>query len=102
MERRDVLGGTFMRGTIHLVSTKDYLAFRETLQPALSEGLSVIRDRMKGGDVRAISTQGWAFFMRGPARFSALRDHFKGGAKALDERALAYIIRMHLPLVQDT
>ncbi len=100
IERRDVVRGTFMRGTIHLVSAKDYLAFRQTLQPALSEGLSVIRDRMKDVDVPPIVKQGRAFFMRGPATFSALRDHLKSGAKNLDERALAYIIRMHLPLLQ--
>jgi len=100
IERRDVVRGTFMRGTIHLISTKDYLAFRQTLQPALSEGLSVIRDRMEGVDVPPIVKQGRAFFMRGPATFSALRDHLKSGAKSLDERALAYIIRMHLPLLQ--
>ncbi len=57
IERRDVVRGTFMRGTIHLVSTKDYLAFRQTLQPALSEGLSVIRDRMKGVDVPRSSSR---------------------------------------------
>ena len=67
IERRDVVRGTFMRGTIHLISTKDYLAFRQTLQPALSEGLSVIRDRMKDVDVPPIVKQGRAFFMRGPA-----------------------------------
>jgi hypothetical protein len=100
IERRDVVRGTFMRGTIHLVSAKDYLAFRQTLQPALSEGLSVIRDRMQGVDVPPIVKQGRAFFMRGPATFLALRDHLKSGAKNLDERALAYIIRMHLPLLQ--
>jgi hypothetical protein len=100
IERRDVVRGTFMRGTIHLVSSKDYVAFRQTLQPALSEGLSVIRDRIEGVDVPAIARQGRAFFMRGPETFSALRDHLKSGAKALDERALAYIIRMHLPLLQ--
>jgi hypothetical protein len=39
IERRDVVRGTFMRGTIHLVSAKDYLAFRQTKQHAMSEGL---------------------------------------------------------------
>jgi len=100
IERRDVVRGTFMRGTIHLVSTKDYLAFRQTLQPALSEGLSVVRDRIKDVDVPAIVKQGRAFFMRGPETFSALRDHLKSRTKTLDERALAYIVRMHLPLLQ--
>jgi hypothetical protein len=100
VECRDVVRGTFLRGTIHLVSTKDYLAFRQTLQPALSEGLSVVRDRIKNVDVPAIVKQGHSFFMRGAATFSALRDHLKDGAKSVDERALAYIIRLHLPLLQ--
>jgi hypothetical protein len=100
IKHRDVVRGTFMRGTIHLVSAKDYVAFRQTLQPALSEGLSVVRDRIKGVDVPAIVKQGRAFFMKGAETFSALRDHLKSDARTLDERALAYIIRMHLPLLQ--
>lgn len=100
VERREVVRGTFMRGTIHLISKKDYLAFRQTLQPALNEGLAVVRDRIKHLDVAAVVAQGRAFFMRAPETFSALRDHLKGGGKAVDERALAYTIRMHLPLLQ--
>jgi hypothetical protein len=100
IDRRDVVRGTFLRGTIHLMSAKDYIAFRQTLQPALSEGLSVVRDRIKALNVPAVVKQGRAFFMRGPETFSALRDHLKGGSKTLDERALAYVIRMHLPLLQ--
>ena len=100
IELREVVRGTLMRGTIHLVSTKDYLAFRRTLQPALSEGLSILKDRVKDVDIPAVVTQGTAFFTRGAGTFAALRDHLKRGAANIDERALAYIIRLHLPLVQ--
>jgi hypothetical protein len=99
IERHDVVRGTFMRGTIHLVSAKDYLALRQTLQPALDPAL-VIRDRVKDLDVAAVVKQGRAFFARGPQTFAALRDHLKRGAADIDERALAYTIRLHLPLLQ--
>jgi hypothetical protein len=100
IERRDVVRATFMRGTIHLVSTRDYLKFRQTLQPALSEGLAVLRDRAKALDIPTIVRQGRAFFSRQAAPFNAFRDHLKGASQDVDERAMAYAVRLHLPLVQ--
>ena len=38
IERRDIVRGTLMRGTLHLVSRKDYLAFRPVIQPMLALG----------------------------------------------------------------
>jgi Winged helix DNA-binding domain len=100
IERREVVRGTLMRGTIHLVSTKDYVTFRQTLQPALSAALSILKDRIRTEDIPAVVKQGTAFFTQGAGTFAALRDQLKRGASAVDERALAYIIRLHLPLVQ--
>ena len=45
IDRRDVVRGTLMRGTLHLVSRKDYLAFRAVIQPVLTAGLQAILKR---------------------------------------------------------
>ncbi|HEU4536790.1 MAG TPA: winged helix DNA-binding domain-containing protein, partial [Polyangiaceae bacterium] len=41
-----------------------------------------------------------AFFRRGPAEFEALREVFSAADPAGDVRAMAYLVRLHLPLVQ--
>lgn len=89
-----------MRGTIHLVSSKDYVRFRMALQPALSHGMSVIRDRVQGVDVAAVVAEACEFFEAQPRTFAAFRDHLTRGAANVDERALGYLVRLHLPLVQ--
>jgi winged helix DNA-binding protein len=100
IERREVVRGTLMRGTIHLFSTRDYLKFRQTLVPALSEGLAVVRERIRDLDIPDVVERGRAFFTRAPAPFSAFRDHLKKASPGVDERALAYVVRLYLPLLQ--
>src|SRR5437016_9419851 len=42
-----VVRGTLMRCTLHLMPWRDYAAFRPALQPALSQGMrSILRDRV--------------------------------------------------------
>jgi hypothetical protein len=51
--RRDIVRVTSMRGTLHLMSARDYLAMRGALQPALTN--STMRDRAKGIDVARVT-----------------------------------------------
>ena len=39
LEKRTLVRATLMRGTIHLFSAADYIAFRGVLQRALDQGL---------------------------------------------------------------
>jgi hypothetical protein len=39
VNERKIVRATLMRGTLHLVSTKDYQALRPVLQPMLSAGM---------------------------------------------------------------
>src|SRR4051812_42803685 len=58
VERKQVVRGTLMRGTLHLVSRRDYLRFRRTLQPMLTAGLrSILRDRLERRDLSAALAQ---------------------------------------------
>lgn len=96
---RVIVRATAMRCTIHLMSAKDYLRFRGTLQPALTYAMqSVLRDRVDEREV-ALTVAGAAdFFAAAPATFDDLRAYFLAGDAACDARALAYLVRTHLPL----
>jgi Winged helix DNA-binding domain len=101
IERREVVRATMMRGTLHLVSRADFLSFRAVLQPMLSQGVkAVLRDRANGLNVDALVAAARAYFDEMPRTFDGLRVHLRTRFPKLDERAMGYIVRMHLPLVQ--
>ena len=99
-ERR-VVRVTAMRGTLHAMTAADYVALRGTLQPMLTRGMaSILRSRGATIDLDAIQHEGRSYFSKQPSTFDALRDHLKAKFPNVDERALAYAIRTHVPLVQ--
>ena len=101
LHRREAVRVTAMRGTLHLMTAADYLGLRGTLQPMLSRGMrSILRERATALDIAVLEEEARAFFGGAPATFDALRDHLKAKFPEGDERAMAYAIRMHLPLVQ--
>lgn len=98
---RDVVRVTSLRGTLHLMSTSDYIAFRGAIQPMLTRGTNaILRERATALDMEVLDAEARAFFRKTPATFDVLRDHLKARFPKGDERAMAYAIRMHLPLVQ--
>ncbi|HWN41297.1 MAG TPA: winged helix DNA-binding domain-containing protein [Thermoanaerobaculia bacterium] len=99
--RREIIRATAMRGTLHLMSAADYVALRGALQPMLTKGIqAILRERAQDLDIDALQAEARAFFGGKPATFDALRNHLKAKNPQADERAMAYAIRMHLPLVQ--
>ena len=49
---RRVVRGTHLRGTLHLMSAKDFVRFRAVAQPALTAAMrGILRDRLKGFDL---------------------------------------------------
>jgi hypothetical protein len=101
IERRDIVRGTLMRGTLHLVSRKDYLAFRPVMQPALTAGMrAILRERADMLDIDALTSAARAYFGAEPRTFAELRAHLMKLFPKVDERAMGYAVRMHLPLVQ--
>jgi hypothetical protein len=98
---RDVVRVTSMRGTLHMMTTADYIAMRGALQPMLSKGMqSILRDRGTALDIEALDAEARKFFAKKGATFDALRVHLKATYPKGDERAMAYVIRTHVPLVQ--
>ena len=98
--KRQIVRATLMRGTIHLVSARDFVAFRATLQPMLSAGMkSVLRDKAKGLDIDAVVAAARELFHAGSRTFDTLRGELATRFPGVDERALGYAVRTHLPLV---
>lgn len=99
IRRRTVVRATTLRGTIHLMTARDYLRFRACLQPGLDEVLKgILRARLAGMDAVALERIGREFFAT-PRTFDELRDHLAATGTP-DVRAAAYTIRLRVPLVQ--
>jgi hypothetical protein len=100
LREKKAVRATAFRGTIHLMSTKDFLAIRPLLSEMLERGAStIVAKRMGGVDVAAIHKEGRAFFGATPTPFDEFRKHLERKFPKLDVRALAYTVRMGVPLV---
>jgi hypothetical protein len=91
--------GTAMRGTLHMMSARDFRQFRGVLQTALDRGLTILGDRANELDMPRLLAGATTFFAA-PHTFDAFRDHLAATAPAGDVRAMAYAVRMQLPLLQ--
>jgi hypothetical protein len=101
LDRRDVVRASMMRGTLHLVSKKDYLAMRPVFQPVFTRGmLSILRERAKALDVEKLVAEAQAYLEERPRTFTELRDHLTALHPGGDSRAMGFCVRMNLPLVQ--
>jgi hypothetical protein len=98
---RKVVRATMMRGTLHIVSTRDFLALRPTLQPMLSAGMqAVLGARAKGIDLDALVEAARACLDERARTFEEIRAVLSEQWPKADERAMGYAVRTHLPLVQ--
>src|SRR5262245_52276085 len=74
--RREVVRATSIRGTLHAMSAKDYVAFRPAIQPMLSAGMAtILKGRTKGFHPEEVLANARAFFGDAPRPFNALRVH---------------------------
>lgn len=98
---RRIVRATAWRGTLHLLTDEDLLAFRGSLQEMLSRGMrSILRERAEGLDMEKLIAEARVFFAAQPATFDAARAHLAARFPVADERALGFAVRTHLPLVQ--
>lgn len=101
LDDRSAVRATMMRGTIHLVSAADYLAFRAALAPVLESGMeSILRQRGQELDVDGLVASARKLYAQGPRTFEEVRDHLLAENPDADERAMGFAVRMRLPLVQ--
>jgi hypothetical protein len=101
LQKRKVLRATFVRGTLHMVTARDYVALRSALQPMLDAGLAaVLRDRARGLDAGRLVAQARRFLADGPRTFEEVRARLAKDDPKGNARAMGYAVRMSLPLVQ--
>jgi hypothetical protein len=99
--RREVVRAPLMRCTLHLMSAKDYVKLRASLQPVLADAMrSALRERAKGLDLEALAAAARTFFEEEPRTFEELRAFLLERYPKGDERAMGYAVRTLLPLVQ--
>ena len=101
LDKRTVVRVTAMRGTLHLLSARDYVAWRGALQPGLTRGLTaIVGPALNAMDLPAAEADARAFLAKTPATFDAIRNHLESRVGDVNVRHLAYALRLTLPLVQ--
>ena len=104
LETRQAVRGSMMRATIHLVSSRDFLAFRPLVQPRLErevyQNQTYGRHRLEGLDMDAVLAAGIARMTESPATAAQLRDHLAPLYPDRDPAALAHAVRCLLPTIQ--
>ena len=100
--RKQVVRGTLLRGTLHLMSTRDFVAFRAAFAQMLVQSIeAVLREKAKGLDVDLVAAQATKFFFEaGPKTFEEVRGHLVGLNPKGNDRAMGYAVRCTLQLVQ--
>jgi hypothetical protein len=101
LEKRQVVRATFVRGTLHLATAKDFIALRPAIQPMLHAAMhAILKERAAALNMDRLINHARALLAREPRTFEELRDEFLRKDPKADERAMGYAVRMMLPLVQ--
>jgi hypothetical protein len=99
LHRREVIRATMMRGTIHLVSAGDYVALRGLVAQPPAVTLRILGDRAAGLDPDEVLPVARELLERAPRDFNQLRALLQEAFPKLNDRALGFVVRHHLPLV---
>jgi hypothetical protein len=103
LTEREAVRATLMRGTIHLVTTRDALAIRPLLQPMLERSVyantTFGRHRLDGVDVDELLAAGRALVEERPRTVAELRELLGPRWPERDPAALAQAVRGLVPMV---
>jgi Winged helix DNA-binding domain len=99
LHAREVVRATLLRGTLHLLSAKDYLAFRAPFQPMLLEAMRMLGPRAEGLELDKLLLVARTLLAERPRTFNELRGLLVEAFPEANDRALGYAVRMGLPLV---
>jgi hypothetical protein len=94
-----VVRGPLWRGTLHAVSAADWSTFRGAAQPAMTAAQRMIAPRVGDTDLDGLERLARRLFETGARSASELRSALGDAYPDADARALAYSVRMTLPLV---
>jgi hypothetical protein len=101
---RKAVRGSMMRATIHLMSSRDFLAIRPLVQPCLDRELYQNqiygRKRLVGLDMEAVLKAGHSLMETSPKTAAQLRDALGPLWPDREPRSLAHAVRCLLPTIQ--
>jgi hypothetical protein len=93
---RELVRATWLRATLHLVSARDYLAFRSVLDPMLARATRGFGTQVAVEELLPVARKHLA---GRPRTFNELRGLLAEAFPDVNERALGYLVRLRLPLV---
>jgi len=100
LHTRAAVRATFLRGTLHVLSARDYAAFRAVIQPVLTEGQrAALKTRSAGLDETRLLPVAIRLYEQKPRSFNELRPLLQEVFPEVNERALGFTVRNQLPLV---
>ena len=101
IEDRRVVRSSMMRATLHLTTAEDYLLLRPAIQAALDRSLrSIAGKRLEGLDLERLVSEARTMVEDAPRTARELQERLVEMEPGRDPSALAYLVRMRLPLVQ--
>lgn len=100
VQGKRLVRGTLMRGTLHLSTAEDFRWLRPALTPHLLASMNQLGGRIDEALVPPATALGERHFAKGAAPFEAFRAELETKWPEADVRALAYAVRMALPLLQ--
>lgn len=95
----EIVRGTMMRGTIHLVSADDHVAFRRVLQPLLDRGMRLPEARTAGPFAERLARLTHELLAAEPRPIGALREPLAAAFPDFDGADLAQVGRLLVPLL---
>ena len=96
---REIVRATLMRATLHLLGADDYGSFRPALQPVMERAVRVLGERAAGLEPERVLPAARALLLERPLGFNELRRLLQAQFPDVNDRALGYLVRTHLPLV---
>lgn len=99
LRARKLVRATMMRGTLHLMSARDYLTFRLVLQPVMVQAMRVLGARASGLELEKLLPVARRLLKQQARTFNELRPLLLKAFPQVDDRALGYVVRTHLPLI---
>ena len=100
LHARALVRATTMRGTLHIMSAKDYLAFRGALQESLTAGMRSVAGKAPLPPTDALVAAARKRLGGGSLTFNDIRAHLVTAFPGSHDRLMGYAVRTHLPLVQ--
>jgi hypothetical protein len=98
LKERELIRATMMRATLHLMSAADYVSLRGGLQPVMTDAMRALGSRGKGLEVEKVTPAARVLLEKEPRNFDELRGLLQEQFPEVNDRALGYATRMHLPL----